>query len=54
MCQTCGCEPCKTCGMEIKNGGPRAGRLMIRGASVSLAVRAGIAVPAGVEPSTHL
>jgi hypothetical protein len=20
MCQTCGCEPCKTCGMAIKNG----------------------------------
>ena len=20
MCQTCGCEPCKACGKEIKNG----------------------------------
>ena len=20
MCQTCGCSPCKKCGMEIKNG----------------------------------
>ncbi len=20
MCQSCGCTPCKTCGMEIKNG----------------------------------
>jgi hypothetical protein len=20
MCQTCGCEPCRTCGMAIKNG----------------------------------
>jgi hypothetical protein len=20
MCQACGCEPCKTCGKEIKNG----------------------------------
>ncbi len=20
MCQTCGCQPCKKCGREIKNG----------------------------------